>query len=85
MPVHPSAVTADSTHPAPGSGDALHDATWDLSTWAACVCWEEGDNDAGWLDGLRDRILRVQDLIGTGRGMRSATAGQVVRSREMQG
>lgn len=40
------------------------DIARDLSTWAASINWDGGQNTLEWLDGLRDRINRVQELTG---------------------
>ncbi len=41
------------------------DAGYKLSTWAATINWDGTGNTAAWLDGLRERIERVQQLHGT--------------------
>lgn len=38
------------------------EAGYKLSTYAASITWEEGDNTQVWLDGLRERIEKVQAL-----------------------
>lgn len=45
--------------------DALRaraEAGYQLSTWAATINWKPGDNQPEWLDGLRERIEKVQAL-----------------------
>lgn len=49
--------------------DAIADAAWDLSTWAAAVAWDGSGNTREWLLGLRERIERVQALCPGRRGM----------------
>jgi hypothetical protein len=41
----------------------LMEAGWDLATWAAAIHWSEHEtNTADWLDGLRERIERFQEI-----------------------
>lgn len=43
--------------------DEIDQLAWDLSTYAAAVDWSGGGNSVGWLRGLRDRILAVQEYL----------------------
>lgn len=40
--------------------EGVAQAGYQLSTWAASICWTEGDNTAEWLEGLKVRIEATQ-------------------------
>lgn len=44
-------------------------AAWALSTWAASINWDGSGHPAAWLEGLRERIEKVQELT-SGPGMK---------------